>query len=154
METNKSLCPSESSVIEDGPKPPSKKIDRIVAHLFVAPMALLVFIGTFGYQCVVIPTVGKLLFCLVAMSISVCILKRSGRRLYPTLKNEKYSTTVSRNSSKKIVVYYTGFLIIVLLTVTAGSYLNTHYLDVDKATQNRTHFEKIFRMNSNESSTL
>lgn len=127
---------------------PSKKHDRIVFHLCIAPMALLCFIGTFAFTCAVIPTVGQLLFCLAVMCLSVFIIERCGRQLYPTLK-ELEANAIHKTMTKELLGYYAIFLIIVLLTMVSGSYLNTHYLDEDKAVQNQTHFERIFIINNN-----
>lgn len=149
MGNNKCLSPSGSSIIEETPKPLSKHRNRIVFHLGYAPIALIVFIGTFIYQCVVIPTAGKLIFCIAAIVISLIALKNSGRAVFHALKHEEDSGTPSsmkKNTKKKLVAYYVGFLLLASLTIVSGCYLNMYYLDQDKAISNWSHFEQIFRL--------
>lgn len=112
--------------------------NRIVFHLFYAPMALLVFIGVFIHQCVVIPTVCQLLFCITMMSLCFFILNRGGCIVFHSLKEEDNQETsfVKSGIRKKLLAYYTVFLLIVLLTIVSGAYLNTYYLDKDKADSN------------------
>ena len=149
MGNNKCLGPSGSSIIEASPKALSRHQNRIVFHLGYAPIALLAFIGTFIYQCVVIPTAGKLILCVAAICISLIILKNSGRVILRTLKHEEDSgapSSMKKDTKKKLVVYYAGFFLLVALTVATGCYLNTYYLDQDKAAGNWSHFEQIFRL--------
>ena len=124
-----------------------KKRESIVLYLGLAPMTILCLIGVFSFVCMVIPTTWQLLFCLVAMSTSVFILDKYDRRLYPELKDVDASTA-HKSMTKKLQAYYAGFLIIDVTMVT-DYFLNTLYLDADKAAQNRTHFEKIFHIGNN-----
>ena len=85
--------------IEETNKEISEQKNRIVFHLFYTPVALLVFIGSFIYQCVVIPTADQIIFCMVVMGISVLILKKTGRIIYCTLRNEEVSESTVPNSA-------------------------------------------------------
>ncbi len=127
----------------------SKHRNRIVFHLGFAPVALLAFIGTFIYECVVIPTAGKLIFWVATTGISLIILKNSGRIIFRALKHEKdsgASHSMNMDTKKKLVAYYVGFLLLVAITIATGCYLNTNYLDQDKSESNLSHFEQIFRL--------
>lgn len=149
MGNNKCLSPYGSSIIEATPNTLSKYRDRIVFHLGYAPITLLAFIGTFIYQCVVIPTTGKFIFCAAAVGISLIVLKNSGRVVFHALKHEKDSgvpSSMKKNTKKKLVAYYVGFLLLASFTIVSGCYLNTYYLDQDKAASNQSHFEQIFRL--------
>lgn len=151
MEKKKSSRLSKSPHIEETPKVISRQQERIVFHLFYAPAALLVFIGSFIYQCVVIPTPGQFLFCLAAMGISVLILKKTGRIVYRTLRNEEVPEADPRlkaTAIRKLLAYYAIYMMIAFTTIVAGAYLNTNYLDYAKAASRDTHFELIFRFPS------
>ena len=126
--------------------------NEIVFHLFYTPMALLVFIGVFIHQCVVIPTIGQLLFCITMMSLCFFILNRGGCIVFRSLKEEDNQEISFMKSGirKKLLAYYTAFLLIILLTIVSGAYLNTHYLDKDKADSNWMHFERILRISPND----
>lgn len=126
--------------------------NRIVFHLFYAPMALLVFIGVFIHQCVIIPTVCQLLFCITMMCLSIFILNRGGCIVFRTLKEEDNHKTsfVKSGIRKKLLAYYTSFLLIAFLTIVSGAYLNTRYLDKGKAESNWMHFEQILRISPND----
>ncbi|MDE5883135.1 MAG: hypothetical protein K2H60_15550 [Muribaculaceae bacterium] len=151
MEKKKSSRLSRSSAIEETPKVVSQQQERIVFHLFYAPAALLVFIGSFIYQCVVIPTPGQFLFCLAAMGISILILKKTGRIVYRTLQNEEVPAPASHlkaTAIRRLLAYYAIYMAIAVTTVMTGAYLNTNHLDHDKAASRSTHFELIFRLPS------
>lgn len=149
MGNNKCLSPYGNSKIEETPKTLSKYRDRIVFHLGYAPLTLLAFIGTFIYQCVVIPTTGKLILCVAATVISLIVFKSSGRVVFHALKHEKDSgapSSMKKDTKKKLVAYYVGLLLLASFTIATGCYINTHYMDQDKAASNQSHLEQIFRL--------
>ena len=157
MENSKSSNPHKSVAIEETNKVISEQKNRIVFHLFYTPVALLVFIGSFIYQCVVIPTSDQIIFCMVAMGISVLILKKTGRIIYCTLRNEEVSESSSyqkTNTIRKLIGYYAIYMVIAFTTIAAGACLNTIHLDYDKAASRDTHFELIFRLPSTVANSI
>ena len=119
--------------------------ERLVLHLFCAPVALLFLIGAFTYRWVLIPTVGQIAFCLAAMAITLLVMKRIGRKLLYAFKQQPDDDT--SQLTKSLLSYYGVLLIITVMTITIGSYLNTHYPDLDKQARDKAAIEQIYNNN-------
>ncbi|MDE6192606.1 MAG: hypothetical protein K2M83_01305 [Muribaculaceae bacterium] len=126
METKTILQSPESS----RPEAVINQKERLVMHLFCTPVALLFLIGAFTYRWVLIPTVGQIAFGLAAMAITIIVMKRIGRKLLSAFKQQPDDDT--SQLTKRLLSYYGVLLIIAVMTITIGSYLNTHYPDLDK----------------------
>ena len=141
MEINTILQSPESS----RPEAVTNQKERLVLHLFCAPVALLFLIGAFTYRWVLIPTVGQIAFSLAAMAITIIVMKRIGRKLLYAFKQ---STGASQphpiSLTKRLLSYYGVLLIITVMTITIGSYLNTHYPDLDKQEKQTYETGKLF----------
>ena len=141
MATNTTLQSPESS----RPEAVINQKERLVLHLFCAPVALLFLIGAFTYRWVLIPTVGQIAFGLTAMAITIIVVKRIGCQLLSAFKQ---STGASQphpiSLTKRLLSYYGVLLIIAVMTITTGSYLNTHYPDLDKQEKQTHEIEKLF----------
>lgn len=149
MESNNSSNTHQSTVNGETSNTLPMERNRIVYHLGYIPLALIVFIATFISQCVVIPTAGQILFFLVAIGVSIIIIKKCGRIVLHSLKCEDTADATSHMDiriKRKLSIYYAVLLLILFITVACGSYLNTNYLDEGKATRNQTHFEQIFHI--------
>ena len=138
MATNTTLQSPESS----RPEAVTNQKERLVLHLFCAPVALLFLIGAFTYRWVLIPTVGQIAFSLAAMAITLIVLKRIGRKLLSAFKQQPDDDTTQL--TKRLLSYYGVLLIITVMTITIGSYLNTHYPDLDKQEKQTFETEKLF----------
>ena len=138
MATNTTLQSPESS----RPKAVTNQKERLVLHLFCAPVALLFLIGAFTYRWVLIPTAGQISFGLAAMAITLLVLKRIGRKLLYAFKQQPDDDT--SQLTKRLLSYYGVLLIITVMTITIGSYLNTHYPDLDKQEKQTHKTEKLF----------
>ena len=123
----------------------TRQKEKIVFHLFYMPLTLLFLIGAFTYQCVLIPTAGQIAFGLAAMVIALLVLKRIGRKLLYAFKQ---STGASQphpvSHTKRLLSYYGVLLTIAVITITIGSYFNTHYPDLDKQEKQTHETEKLF----------
>ncbi|MDE6856630.1 MAG: hypothetical protein K2J34_09220 [Muribaculaceae bacterium] len=138
MATNTTLQSPESS----RPEAVTNQKERLVLHLFCAPVALLFLIGAFTYRWVLIPTVGQIAFGLAAIAITLLVLKRIGRKLLYAFKQQPDDDT--SQLTKSLLSYYGVLLIITVMTITIGSYLNTHYPDLDKQEKQTFETEKLF----------
>ena len=138
MEMNTTLQSPESS----RPEAVTNQKERLVLHLFCAPVALLFLIGAFTYRWVLIPTVGQIAFSLAAMAITLIVIKRIGRKLLSAFKQQPDDDT--SQLTKRLLSYYGVLLIITVMTITIGSYLNTHYPDLDKQEKQTFETEKLF----------
>ena len=138
MEMNTTLQSPESS----RPEAVTNQKERLVLHLFCAPVALLFLIGAFTYRWVLIPTVGQIAFGLTAMAITIIVMKRIGRKLLSAFKQQPDDDT--SQLTKRLLSYYGVLLIITVMTITIGSYLNTHYPDLDKQEKQTFETEKLF----------
>ena len=138
MATNTTLQSPESS----SPEAVTNQRERLVLHLFCAPVALLFLIGVFTYRWVLIPTAGQIAFCLAAMAITLLVMKRIGRKLLYAFKQQPDDDTA--RLTKSLLSYYGVLLIIAVMTITIGSYLNTHYPDLDKQEKQTHETEKLF----------
>lgn len=141
MATNTTLQSPESS----RPEAVTNQKERLVLHLFCAPVALLFLIGAFTYRWVLIPTVGQIAFCLAAMAITLLVMKRIGRKLLYAFKQQPDDDT--SQLTKSLLSYYGVLLIITVMTITIGSYLNTHYPDLDKQARDKAAIEQIYNNN-------
>ena len=123
----------------------TRQKEKIVFHLFYMPLTLLFLIGAFTYQCVLIPTAGQIAFGLAAMVIALLVLKRIGRKLLYAFKQ---STGASQphpvSLTNRLLSYYGVLLTIAVITITIGSYLNTHYPDLHKQEKQTHETEKLF----------
>ena len=123
----------------------TRQKEKIVFHLFYMPLTLLFLTGAFTYQCVLIPTVGQIAFGLATMAITLLVLKRIGRKLLYAFKQ---STGASQphpvSLTKRLLSYYGVLLTIAVMTITIGSYFNTHYPDLDKQEKQTHETEKLF----------
>lgn len=138
MATNTILQSPESS----RPEAVTNQKERLVLHLFCAPVALLFLIGAFTYRWVLIPTAGQIAFGLAAMAITLLVMKRIGRKLLSAFKQRPDDDTA--RLTKSLLSYYGVLLIITVMTITIGSYLNTHYPDLDKQEKQTFETEKLF----------
>ena len=138
MATNTTLQSPESS----RPEAVTNQKERLVLHLFCVPVALLFLIGAFTYRWVLIPTVGQIAFGLAAMAITLLVMKRIGRKLLYAFKQQPDDDT--SRLTKSLLSYYGVLLIITVMTITIGSYLNTHYPDLDKQEKQTFETEKLF----------
>ena len=138
MATNTTLQSPESS----RPEAVTNQKERLVLHLFCAPVALLFLIGAFTYRWVLIPTVGQIAFGLAAMAITLLVIKRIGRKLLSAFKQQPDDDTA--RLTKSLLSYYGVLLIIAVMTITIGSYLNTHYPDLDKQEKQTFETKKLF----------
>lgn len=141
MATNTTLQSPESS----RPEAVINQKERLVLHLFCAPVALLFLIGAFTYRWVLIPTVGQIAFSLAAMAITLIVIKRIGRKLLSAFKQQPDDDT--SQLTKRLLSYYGVLLIITVMTITIGSYLNTHYPDLDKQARDKAAIEQIYNNN-------
>ena len=140
MATNTILQSPESS----RPEAVTNQKERLVLHLFCVPVALLFLIGAFTYRWVLIPTVGQIAFGLAAMAITIIVVKRIGRKLLYAFKQQPDDDTA--RLTKSLLSYYGVLLIIAVMTITIGSYLNTHYPDLDKQEKQTHETEKLFHI--------
>ncbi|MDE5846167.1 MAG: hypothetical protein K2H71_02325 [Muribaculaceae bacterium] len=138
MATNTTLQSPESS----RPEVVINQKERLVLHLFCAPVALLFLIGVFTYRWVLIPTAGQIAFGLAAMAITIIVMKRIGRKLLYAFKQQPDDDT--SRLTKRLLSYYGVLLTIAVMTITIGSYLNTHYLDLDKQEKQTYETGKLF----------
>ena len=138
MATNTTLQSPESS----RPEAVTNQKERLVLHLFCVPVALLFLIGAFTYRWVLIPTAGQIAFGLAAMAITLLVIKRIGRKLLSAFKQQPDDDT--SQLTKRLLSYYGVLLIITVMTITIGSYLNTHYPDLDKQEKQTFETEKLF----------
>ena len=138
MATNTTLQSPESS----RPEAVTNQKERLILHLFCAPVALLFLIGVFTYRWVLIPTVGQIAFGLTAMAITIIVMKRIGRKLLYAFKQQPDDDTSRLTKSR--LSYYGVLLIIAVMTLTIGSYLNTHYPDLDKQARDKAPIEQMF----------
>ena len=130
------------------PEAETKQKEEIIFHLFCAPVALLFLIGAFTYQCILIPTVGQLSFCIIVMAISLLILKRSSRALLQAFKHQPDGLSSYPNSCAKMrLSHYGQILLIVVITVSGGLLLNACCSDLDKQEKQRKKIEQLFRIN-------
>ncbi|MBD5262460.1 MAG: hypothetical protein HDS39_00090 [Bacteroides sp.] len=123
----------------------TKQKEKIVRHLLFAPLALLAFIGIFTHLFVIIPSAGQLAFGLTAMALTICILKRPGRTLLHALKQQPDDAT--SQPTKSLFSYYGIFLLIAAIIVAAGLFLNAHYPDLDRQTEQMHEMEQLFSIN-------
>ena len=123
----------------------TKQKEKIVRHLLFAPLALLAFIGIFTHLFVIIPTAAQLAFGLTAMALTICILKRPGRTLLHTLKQQP--DDAPSQPTKSLLSYYSILLLIAAITVATGLFLNAHYSDLDKQTEQINEMEQLFSIN-------
>ncbi|MBD5286006.1 MAG: SoxR reducing system RseC family protein [Bacteroides sp.] len=137
MATNTTLQSPESS----RPEAVTNQKERLVLHLFCVPVALLFLIGAFTYRWVLIPTAGQIAFGLAAMAITIIVMKRIGRKLLYAFKQQPDDDT--SQLTKRLLSYYGVLLIIAVMTITIGSYLNTHYPDLDKQEKQTHETEKL-----------
>ena len=138
MKANTTLQSPESS----RPKAVTNQKERLVLHLFCAPVALLFLIGAFTYRWVLIPTAGQISFGLAAMAITLLVIKRIGRKLLYAFKQQSDDDT--SQLTKRLLSYYGVLLTIAVITITIGSYLNTHYPDLHKQEKQTHETEKLF----------
>lgn len=138
MATNTTLQSPESS----RPEAVTNQKERLVLHLFCAPVALLFLIGAFTYRWVLIPTVGQIAFGLTAMAITIIVMKRIGRKLLSAFKQRPDDDT--SRLTKSLISYYGIFLIIAAITVATGLFLNTHFPDLDKQARDKAPIEQMF----------
>ena len=138
MATNTILQSPESS----RPEAVTNQKERLILHLFCAPVALLFLIGAFTYRWILIPTAGQIAFGLAAMAITLLVMKRIGRKILSAFKQQPDDDT--SQLTKRLLSYYGVLLIITVMTITIGSYLNTHYPDLDKQEKQTYETEKLF----------
>ncbi|MDE5846200.1 MAG: hypothetical protein K2H71_02495 [Muribaculaceae bacterium] len=129
----------------------TRQKEKIVFHLFYMPLTLLFLIGAFTYQCVLIPTAGQIAFGLVAMAITIIVVKRIGRKLLYAFKQRPDDDT--SRLTKRLLSYYGIFLLIAALTVAAGLFLNASYPDFDKQARDKAAIEQLFSIHSNKANS-
>ena len=142
MATNTTLQSPESSRLEAV----TNQKERLILHLFCAPVALLFLIGAFTYRWVLIPTVGQIAFGLAAIAITLLVLKRIGRKLLSAFKQRPDDDTA--RLTKSLLSYYGIFLLIAALTVAAGLFLNASYPDFDKQARDKAPIDQMFNSNN------
>ena len=76
------------------------------------------------------------------MAITIIVMKRIGRKLLSAFKQQPDDDT--SQLTKRLLSYYGVLLIITVMTITIGSYLNTHYPDLDKQEKQTFETEKLF----------
>lgn len=124
--------------------------EKIILHLFCAPVALLLLIGAFTYQCVLIPTVGQLAFCIIVIAISIFILKRSGRALLHSFKQQSDGQSSGYISCiKSFLSHYFLILFIAVVTISIGLLLNVCFPDLNKQEKQIKEIEQLFGINPN-----
>ena len=142
MKANTTLQSPESS----RPEAMTNQKERLVLHLFCAPVALLFLIGAFTYRWVLIPTAGQISFGLAAMAITLLVIKRIGRKLLFAFKQQPDDDT--SRLTKRLLSYYGIYLLIAALTVAAGLFLNASYPDFDKQARDKAAIEQMFNSNN------
>ena len=123
----------------------TRQKEKIVFHLFYMPLTLLFLTGAFTYQCVLIPTVGQIAFGLATMAITLLVLKRIGRKLLYAFKQQP--DDAPSQPTKSLLSYYSILLLIAAITVATGLFLNAHYSDLDKQTEQINEMEQLFSIN-------
>lgn len=128
----------------------TKRKKRVIFHLLCVPVDLLFLIGAFTYRFVLIPTIGQLAFGLVAIAIALILLKSSGRSLLYALKQQSDDVLTHPSSRAKMLIsYYRQILLIAVITVSGGLFLNAYYPDFDKQEKQMKKIEQLFRINLN-----